>query len=147
MALGPRATKRPDSSADLRPSATPHSSAASIQPRKPMPVVATVRSGGLAMTSSVASRSSASSASGMIRMAAACTTAAPRRSNSAISSSERRAAVTPIVNPSSRRSGSLRGNRVPVSAPEHSDFDVSIDHPHLEDWQPARRIIETTPVN
>ena len=79
--------------------AEPQPSAASIQPRKPMAVVAMTMSGAWAISCLVAASSSLSSASCTIRRAGACMTAAPRRWRRAPSSSARRAAVTPTVNP------------------------------------------------
>ena len=101
FALGPRASKRDVANARPRLSARPHPSAASIQPRKPIPVVATVISGGLSMMLDVTRSNSASSASGMIRIAGACITDAPRRTSSVANSSALRDAVIPTANPAS----------------------------------------------
>lgn len=99
LTLGPRARTSTPRSRASRGSPSPHPSAASIQPRKPMAVVATAMSGARPISSSVAASSSPSSASGTMRRAGACWTQAPRRWSSAPSSSARRAAVTPTVNP------------------------------------------------
>jgi len=93
-ALGPRASTVADPMASVSFSTSPQVSAASIQPRKPIPVVATTKSSGAARHRSVASRNSVSSASGTMRIAGAYTTRAPRRSSAAPNSSRRRAAVT-----------------------------------------------------
>jgi hypothetical protein len=70
-AFGPRASTVAEEMASVSFSTSPHVSAASTQPRKPMPVVATTKSSGAARQRSVASRSSLSSASGTMRIAGA----------------------------------------------------------------------------
>ena len=101
-------------SASVSSVASPQPSAAAIQPRRPMPVVAITTSGGAAISASVCSRSSSSSGSGTIAMAAALVTVAPRRRSSALSSSARRAEVTATRNPvSGAQSGSAM---TPVNA-------------------------------
>ena len=80
-----------------RSSPMPQPSAASSQPRKPMPVVATTRSGASRMSSTVAARSASSSGSGTMRSVGATMVRAPRRSSSVASSSARRCAVTATV--------------------------------------------------
>ena len=117
LAFGPRAISRLSDSARRTASALPHPSAASTHPRKPIPVVATITSGGWAMSSSVTRSSSVSSTSGRMRMVGACITSAPRRSSSTANSSARRAAVIPIVKPASGN-GSGSGEVAPAgSAP------------------------------
>ena len=71
-ALGPRATIRARASTAVSRSASPTASAASIQPRKPMPVVTTTMSGGSSSSSRVAAMSRASSSLGTMLSAGAC---------------------------------------------------------------------------
>lgn len=101
--LGPRASSSTRRSRASRVSPSPQPSAASIQPRKPIAVVATTTSGPRSSSRSVAASSSVSSGSGTIRSAGARMTTAPRRSRRAHSSSARRAAVTPTVKPARGR--------------------------------------------
>ncbi len=98
-AFGPRAISVPAPSAPTSSSPMPHSVAACTQPRKPIPVVATVMSGTCSISLRVAASSSVSSTSGTIRNAGPCRTVAPRRSIMVPSSSARRAAVTPTAKP------------------------------------------------
>ena len=70
-AFGPRASTVEPSMAEVSFSARPQVSAASIQPRNPMPVVATTMSSGAPRQRSVASRSWLSSDSGTILIAGA----------------------------------------------------------------------------
>ena len=80
-------------------SSSPAASAASIQPRNPMPVVTTTVSGGSASSDRVPSSSAASSMCGTMLSAGACRTAAPRRPRAAASSADRRSAVMSTTRP------------------------------------------------
>ena len=100
-AFGPRATIWAPSNAACRSSSSPASSAASIQPRNPTPVLATTISGGFAMSSRVRAMRASSSMCGTIVSAGACRTVAPWRSRAAASSPERRSTAITMVQPSS----------------------------------------------
>ena len=108
VAFGPRDTMRALPRAAISSLARPHPSAAAIQPRKPIPVVATTMSGGTAISASVCRAAHGRRAAGPSRWPPRLCTSAPRLRSSALSSSERRAEVTATRNPvSGAQSGSL----------------------------------------
>lgn len=77
----------------------PASWAASIQPRKPTPVVAITMSGGAAISARVVASSAWSSTCDRIVRAGARSTTAPCRSSAACSSLERRSAAITMRHP------------------------------------------------
>lgn len=79
----------------------PQPSAASIQARKPIPVVATTMSGGCSMQLWVTLRRASSSSTWTISIAGPYITVAPRRCRAAPNSLRRLAAVRPTENPAS----------------------------------------------
>ena len=100
-AFGPRATTSTSRNVSASCSPRPQLSAALSQDRMPIPVLATRTSGGLAMISSVATRSGPSATIGSVCIVGPCMTRAPWRCSNSICSPARRSAVTATTKPSS----------------------------------------------